>query len=155
VRRLVDFDLMGTVKVRAVGVEDPLLLWAGGPRSTAEVETSDSLWIRLVDLAEALQDRSWNAPCDVVVDVVDTAAPRNHGRWRVRADADGRASVERSRADAELRLPVSALGAAYLGGGNLVTMLRAGLVEEQRPGAVAELWRAMRTDVAPTGAWMF
>jgi hypothetical protein len=50
---------------------------------------------------------------------------------------------------------VAALGAAYLGGGNLVAQQRAGLVAERRRGAVAELWRAMRTDVYPTAAFMF
>ena len=34
-RRLVDFDLIGTVKVGTVGVDDPLVLWAGGPRATS------------------------------------------------------------------------------------------------------------------------
>jgi GNAT superfamily N-acetyltransferase len=154
-RRLVEFDLMGIVKIRAAGVEDPMLLWAGGPRSTAHLSTSDSLWVRLVDLPEALTARSWSARCDVVVDVVDTAAPWNEGSWRIVADESGAATVERSSAQGDLRLQVAALGAAYLGGGNLVAMHRAGLVEERRQGAVAELWRAMRTDVLPTAAWMF
>jgi hypothetical protein len=154
-RRLVDFDLIGTVKVGTVGVDDPLVLWAGGPRATSEVATYDSLWVRLVDLPEALQDRTWSAPCDVVVEVADRSAPWNHGSWRIRADAAGLATVERSTREADLRLPVEALGGAYLGGGNLVALHRAGLVAERRPGAVAELWRAMRTDVAPTAALMF
>jgi GNAT superfamily N-acetyltransferase len=154
-RRLTQLDLMGTVKVSSLGVEDPVLLWAGGPRATSDVATYDSLWVRLVDLPEALQDRTWSAPCDVVVDVVDTAAPWNQGGWRIHADAAGQATVERSTVEADLRVPVEALGGAYLGGGNLVAMLRAGLVAEQRPGSVAELWRAMRTDVLPTGAIPF
>ena len=153
-RRLVDFDLMGSVKV-TVGVDDPLLAWVGGPRTTADIGTYDNLWVRLVDLPEALQDRSWSAPCDVVVEVADSAAPWNHGRWRVMADSSGRATVERTGGDADVSLPVEALGAAYLGGGNLVAMQRAGLVAERRAGAVRELWRAMRTDVAPTAAFMF
>ena len=151
-RRLVDFDLIGTVKVRTVGLEDPLLHWAGGPRSTSDVETYDGLWVRLVDLPEALVDRSWSAPCDVVVEVDDVAAPWNHGTWRIRADDAGEAAVEQTTSEADLRLPVEALGAAYLGGGNLVAMQRAGLVEERRNGAVLELSRAMRTEVAPTAA---
>jgi predicted acetyltransferase len=151
-RRLVDFDLIGTVKVGTVGIDDPLLSWVVGPRATSDVATYDSLWVRLVDLAEALQDRSWNAPCDVVVQVVDQAAPWNDGTWRIRATGTGDASVERSTEEADLRLDVEALGAAYLGGGNLVARQRAGLVVEQRKGKVAELWRAMRTDVAPTAA---
>lgn len=151
-RRLVDFDLIGTVKVGHVGVDDPLLSWTGGPRSTADVATYDSLWVRLVDLPEALQARAWSAPCDVVVAVTDTAAPWNDGTWRIRADDTGRATVQRTTAEAAVRLPVEALGAAYLGGGNLVARQVAGLVTERRSGAVAELWRAMRTDVTPTAA---
>lgn len=154
-RRLVDFDLMATVSVNQVGVEDPLVLWAGGPRSTSDVKTYDSLWIRLVDLPEALQQRRWTPPCDLVVDVDDRAAPWNHGTWRIHADAAGQATVERSSADADLALPVSALGAAYLGAGSLVAQHRAGLVSERRPGAVAELSQAMRTPVAPSGAMHF
>jgi GNAT superfamily N-acetyltransferase len=151
-RRLVDFDLIGTVKVGCVGVDDPLLQWVGGPRSTSDVATYDSLWVRLVDLPQALQARSWSAPCDVVVEVADDAAPWNEGSWRIRASTDGEATVERTTTESDVRLGVGALGAAYLGGGNLVTQQRAGLVEERREGAVAELWRAMRTDVAPTAA---
>jgi GNAT superfamily N-acetyltransferase len=150
-RRLLDFDLMGTVKL-TVGAEDPVLAWAGGPRATSDVATYDSLWVRLVDLPEALQDRTWTAPCDVVVEVEDRAAPWNEGTWRIRADNTGAASVERTTAESDVRLGVDALGAAYLGGGNLVAMQRAGLLAERRKGAVAELWRAMRTDVAPTSA---
>ena len=151
-RRLVDFDLIGAVKVGTVGVDDPLLLWVGGPRSTSDVATYDSLWVRLVDLAGALQDRAWSAPCDVVVEVEDTAAPWNDGSWRIRADDAGEATVERTTAESDVRLRVEALGGAYLGGGNLVALQRAGLVAERRRGAVAELWRAMRTEVSPTAA---
>jgi GNAT superfamily N-acetyltransferase len=151
-RRLVDFDLIGTVKVSSVGVDDPLLLWAGGPRATSDVATYDSLWVRLVDLPEALRDRTWSAPCDVVVEVDDATAPWNEGRWRIRAVDAGEATVERTTAESDVHLRVDALGAAYLGGGNLVALQRAGLVAERRKGAVAELSRAMRTEVTPTAA---
>ena len=151
-RRLVDFDLMGSVRVHAVGADDPLLSWVGGPRATSDVATYDSLWIRLVDLPQALQERAWSAPCDVVVEVRDTVAPWNDGSWRIRADAAGEALVEKVTTEADLSLGVEHLGAAYLGGTNLVGLQRAGLVAERRKGAVAELWRALRTDVTPTAA---
>lgn len=154
-RRLVEFDLIGSVKVSTVGVDDPLLLWAGGPRATSDVATYDSLWVRLVDLPEALQERAWSAPCDVVVEVADGTAPWNDGSWRIRADDAGEATVERTTADSDVRLSVEALGSAYLGGGNLVALQRAGLVGERRKGAVAELSRAIRTDVSPTAAFGF
>lgn len=151
-RRLVDFDLVGTVKLRSVSSEDPVLAWSGGPRGTSSIETYDSLWIRIVDLPEALAARTWSAPCDVVVQVDDKAAPWNDGRWRVVADADGFATAERTDREADLRLPVEALGASYTGGGNLVGLVRAGLVAEARAGAARELWRALRTDVPPAAA---
>ena len=154
-RRLVDFDLIGTVKVGRVGVDDPLLSWVGTPRSVAALDTYDSLWVRLVDLPEALQDRTWSAPCDVVVEVVDLAATWNEGTWRIRADDTGRATVERTTAESDVRLPVEVLGAAYLGGGNLAALQNAGLVAERRRGAITELWRAMRTDVLPGAAFGF
>ena len=154
-RRLVDFDLVGSVHLRTGSMDDPVLAWAGGPRSTSGVETYDSLWVRLVDLPEALAARTWSAPCDVVVEVADKYAPWNDGTWRIHADADGTAAAERTTADADLRLPVEALGSAYLGGGNLVGLARAGLVTEARPGAASELWRALRTDVAPAASMMF
>ncbi len=154
-RRLLDFDLMGVVKIGTVGVDDPLLLWAGGPRATSDVATYDNLWVRLVDVPQALQDRAWAAPCDVVVEVADSAAPWNDGTWRVRADDTGAATVQRTTAESDLSLGADALGAAYLGGGNLIALHRAGLVAERRRGAVAELWRSMRTDVAPTAAFGF
>lgn len=151
-RRLVDFDLIGTVKIGTVGVDDPLLLWIGGPRATSDVATYDSLWVRLVDLPAALQDRTWSARCDVVVEVADSTAPWNEGSWRIAADDAGEVIVERTTAESDVRLGVEALGAAYLGGGNLVALQRAGLVAERRKGAVTELWRAMRTEVLPTAS---
>jgi len=151
-RRLVDFDLIGTVKVGTVGVDDPMLHWVGGPRSTTDVATYDSLWVRLVDLPEALQSRAWSTPCDVVVEVADTRAAWNDGSWRIHADDAGAATVERTTTESDVRLPVEALGSAYLGGGNLLAQHRAGLVAERRQGAVAELSRAMRTATLPTAA---
>ena len=154
-RRLVDFDLMGSVSIGKVGIDDPLLLWTGGPRSTADVATFDSLWVRLVDVPEALQDRAWTQPCDVVVEVDDAAASWNQGAWRIHVDDTGQATVERTRDDADLKLPVQALGSAYLGGGTLAAQHRAGLVRERRRGAVSELSRALRTELAPGAAMAF
>ncbi|QBR93921.1 GNAT family N-acetyltransferase [Nocardioides euryhalodurans] len=149
-RRLVDFDLMASVKVPEVGVDDPLWQWIG-PRSASDVETTDNLWLRIVDLPAALPLRSYVGDCDVVVEVDDPAAPWQAGRWRI-VTRGGEGSATRTDADADASLPVAALGSAYLGGTNLVAMLRAGVLSEHRPGAIGELWRAFRTDLAPTPA---
>jgi predicted acetyltransferase len=150
-RRLTDLDLAGTVTVNGVGAGDPLLSWVQGPRGLGEVKPYDSLWVRLVDVAGAVTARGYEADCDVVAEVSDPSAPWNEGRWRIRVK-DGAGEATRTDDRAEVTLPVSALGAAYLGGGNLAEMRRAGLVDEHRPGAVGDLWRAFRTDLSPYAA---
>jgi len=149
-RRLVDFDLMGTVKLPDVALDDPLWHWLG-PRSAGDVVPLDNLWLRLVDLEAALPLRSYEGECDLVVDVVDPLAPWQAGRWRITV-VGGEGRAERTDAAADASLPVAALGAAYLGGTNLLALQRAGQLPEVRPGAVAELWHAFRTDLPPTAA---
>jgi len=150
-RRVVDLDLAGSIKVDGVAESDPLLSWVQGPRGLGIVHPFDSLWVRLVDLPVALAARGYEAECDVVIEVADEPAPWNAGRWRVRVK-DGAAEVSRTDDDAEVSLPVSALGAPYLGGTNLAALHRAGVVAEHRPGATRELWRAFRTDLGPYSA---
>jgi GNAT superfamily N-acetyltransferase len=150
-RRVVDLDLAGSTKVHGIAESDPLLSWVQGPRGLGDVHPYDSLWVRLVDLPKALAQRGYEGDCDVVVEVSDDHAPWNAGRWRIRVK-DGTCEAIRADDAAEVTLPVSALGAAYLGGTNLAGLHRAGLIAEQRPGAVRELWRAFRTDVGPYAA---
>src|SRR5262245_34062655 len=65
-RRLVDLDLAGTTTVYGIGSDSPLLSWVQGPRATGDLHTYDSLWVRLVDLPEALAARGYEGdPCDV------------------------------------------------------------------------------------------
>jgi len=150
-RRMVDLDLSGTVKVHGIGEDDPLLSWVQGPRGLGDVRPYDSAWLRLVDLPGALTARGYEADGEVVVDVTDDAAPWNAGRWRLRVSG-GTADVTRTDDAAEVSLPVAALGAAYLGGTNLLARARAGVVAEHRPGAARDLWRILRTDLRPYAA---
>lgn len=146
-RRLVDYDLMASTRLSRVGTDDPLWSWIG-PRA-AKVETYDSLWVRPVDLPAALAARGYAADCDVVIEVADSLAPWNAGRWRWRVSG-GTGALTRSEDPAEVEVTVADLGGAYLGGGNLLARHRAGLITEHRAGAAEQLWRAFRTDLAPT-----
>ena len=149
-RRLVDFDLMGTITVPQIGVDDPVWHWLE-PRTASDIQTHDNLWLRIIDLPAALALRSYDEECDVVVELDDLAAPWQAGRWRI-VVRDGEGSATRTDAEPDLELPISALGSIYLGGTNLVAKQRAGVLAERRPGAIRELWRAFRTDLAPTPA---
>lgn len=151
VRRLVNFDLTAKATVWARSTDDPLIWWAGGPRSVG-LRALDSLWLRLVDVPRALTERGYVGPCDLVVEVLDEVCPWNAGRWRLAVAADGTASCTRTEDAADLTVPVAALGAAYAGGRPLASQVPALVGTEHTPGAVRRLSRAMRADVQPLGA---
>lgn len=150
-RRLLDLDLTTKVTFWNRSVDDPLLWWAGGPRA-AGMKASDALWLRLVDVPRALAERGYAGPLDVVLEVTDELCPWNAGRWRVRADASGAATVEATQDGPDVVTPVAALGAAYLGGRTLVSQVPTLGVREVTPGALGKLSRAMRADTEPVGA---
>ena len=153
-RRLVDFDLTSSITIGGRGTDDPLLWWAGGPRA-ARAAASDSLWLRLVDVDVALSARGYSSACDLVLDVVDPACPWNQRAWRLSVDRDGVATCLPTSDDADLRLPVQALGAAYLGSRTLSSQAHHGLVSELTAGSLWRLSRAMSCEREPVGAIAF
>jgi predicted acetyltransferase len=154
---LLSRDLVGVVRARRRPTDDPLPYLLNDPRRV-RARAADGLWIRVVDLPSALRARRYSATVDVVIEVVDDLLPANSGTWRLAAGglADrSEPSCERTRAPADIRLPVSALGAAYLGGTRLGGLAAAGVICERRPGAIAELSAAMWWDPAPWAPIMF
>jgi len=153
-RRLVDFDLTASITINGCSADDPLVWWAGGPRALG-VTPVDSLWLRLIDVGAALTARGYSSGCDVVLDVVDPVCPWNQGSWRLTVGVDGVATCLPTSDDADVRLPVQSLGAAYLGSRSLATQTHQGLVAELTPGSVRILSRAMSCDREPVGAIEF
>lgn len=150
-RDLLTRDLVAEVVARHRPVDDPLLDMLAD-RRRARPQLSDGLWIRLTDVPAALTQRQYASPADVVIEVSDDVLPANAGRWRLACagpDGGGKASCERTTAPADLRVPVAALGAAYLGGTRLGSLAAAGLVTECSRGALARLSAAMYADPAP------
>jgi predicted acetyltransferase len=150
-------DLVGEVRTRLRPPDDPIQYLLVDPRR-ARTRVSDGLWVRIVDLPTALQRRRYACAVDVVIDVTDPLLPANEGRWRLHAGGPGeggKPTCERTTAAADVVLPVSALGAAYLGGTRLGGLAAAGQISEQRPEAVAELSAAMSWDPAPWSPMTF
>lgn len=145
---LASIDL--TSKVRAWGrpLDDPLLLLAADRDQVRVTQEFPALWLRLVDVAAALEARSWAAPCDLVLDLADEALPANAGRHRLAAGPAG-AALTRTDDAPDLALDVRELAACYLGGTELRHLVRAGLVTEHTPGAAAALDAALRTEYLP------
>lgn len=150
-------DLVGEFIAPMRPMDDPLLAMLADPRH-ARPAPADGLWVRLVDLPAALRIRRYAADADLVLEVSDPVLPDNAGRWRLRAEgpaASGPATCERTGDPADLRLPVQALGAGYLGRTSFTQLAAAGHVAELTSGAVARLGTAMSWDRAPHSPMMF
>jgi predicted acetyltransferase len=117
------------------------------PRSLTVSGLHDFLWIRVLDVAGALTARRYRTDGRLVFEVEpstvwpdadgqpgsDPAA----GRWVLEAGPSG-SSCRRARANepAELVMGVAELGAALLGGQDLMSRSLAGRVTELKPGAL-------------------
>jgi predicted acetyltransferase len=142
-RYLLDIDWAARTTAHLLPVDHALWWLLAAPRRM-RMRIGDGLWARLVDVGSALSARRYATEGAVVIDVVDEFCPWNAGRWRL---ADGVA--KRSRASAQLRCDVSALGVVYLGAFTFSDLVRAGRVEELRRGAAARADALFRWSRAP------
>jgi predicted acetyltransferase len=149
-RHLLDLSLYSRAVARRQPDPEPLLKLLADPRR-AGARSIDALWIRLVDVARALEERTYSAPLSVALRVHDTFCPWNDGTWQVDIDPMGAASARRAPdgAAADLELSVADLAAAHLGAVSLTSLAAAGRVRERRPGALVAATRAWSWHQAP------
>jgi predicted acetyltransferase len=150
-------DLVSEVRARVRPTDDPILQLLADPRR-ARTQLFDGLYVRIVDLPAALMARTYAAAVDVVIEVTDEQLPANEGRWRLQAGGPhdgGKPACDRTTAEPDVALPVTGLGAAYLGGVRLGALAAAGQAAEYRHGALAGLSTAMWQDTAPWSPVMF
>jgi predicted acetyltransferase len=144
-RFLFSVDLVSKVSHWPFDLGSPLFLMAADPRQL-HVEVYDGLWLRLVDVGEALRRRSYAGEGSVVLEVTDAFCPWNEGRYRAGDEAGP------SDDEPELRLSAADLASAYLGAFGFESLAAAGRVEELSAGAVArasELFRTTRPPYCP------
>ncbi|MEV5982040.1 GNAT family N-acetyltransferase [Streptomyces sp. NPDC052114] len=147
-RYLASIDLTGLIRAWGRPVDDPLHLFAGDRDQVRVTGEFPALWLRLIDVREALESRSWAAPVDVVLDVRDDRLAANAGRHRLTASAEG-CTYARTEDPADLTVDVRDLAAGYLGGTTVDALVRAGLATEHTPGTVTALDAALRTPRLP------
>ncbi len=129
-RYLLDIDWVATIESWLLPPDHPLFFVLASPRRM-RYRSGDGLWVRLLDVGAALSGRTYPEDGEIVFDVRDTFCEWNEGRWRLAGGA-----AERTDADADLALDVSALGAAYLGGMRFAQLAQGSRVEELKPGAI-------------------
>ena len=130
-RVLLDMDWKATLKAYLLPLDHPLLHQLTYPRRM-RLRVGDGLWVRLVDVAAALEARDYGGEGEIVLELEDAFLPENSGRWRV---APG--TAERTEAEADLALPVGELAGPYLGGFTFAELVRAGVVRELTEGAAS------------------
>jgi predicted acetyltransferase len=152
-RMLLSMDLVGSVSVRRVATDDPLISQLHDPRR-ARPQLLDALYVRIVDLPAALSARDYTRDWAGVVEVTDTDCPWNQGRWRLELGPDA-VTIELTEAEPDLSLDVRELGGAYLGSSALVARAIAGQVREHTSGAVRGLSSALRHEPEPFCPFVF
>ncbi len=150
---LLDLDLMASVEISGMAVDDPLLALLVDQRAT-EPRWGDNLWVRVLDVPAALSERRYATDLDVVLEVRDRDLPANEGRWHLVAGPSA-ARVEATGRTADLSMDVRELGSAYLGGISLSGLAAAGLVTEHTPGALHRAAVAFGWPQAPLSSWVW
>jgi predicted acetyltransferase len=147
VRYLASVDWISTVSIGLRPIDDPLPLWLYDGRVATLGDRSDHVWARILDVPAALSARRYATDGHLVIDVNDPLGYAN-GRFALDAGTDG-ATCTPTTAQADLVVPVAALGAAYLGGLSWARLAAAGWVDEARSGAVATAAAMFSTPRAP------
>ncbi|WP_442905147.1 GNAT family N-acetyltransferase [Gordonia sp. MMO-8] len=151
---LFSLDLVDTITVASLSVDDPLPLLVTDQRSVQLGEVHDEIWLRLIDVEAALAARSYGQGRPVTIAVRDRRLPSNEGRYRITADG-----AERSSTAADVTVDVADLASVYLGGTRWRQLAAAGRLHEGSahpgPDVIAALDLLFATDHAPFSGTMF
>lgn len=144
-RFAVQHDLVATV---TAGLQplDAALPWLVADERAVSQRVMDHGWLRILDVARALEGRAYSADVSAVIrthDPLDIAA----GTWRVEI-VSGRASVTATDEEPDVEIGIAELSSVYLGAVPLTGLGEAGRATGDAEVLTA-LDRALRTDRAP------
>ena len=109
---LFDIDLIVKWRAGSRPSDDPIRRTLHDVRAYRAVLRVDEQWIRLLDTHAALDARTYGPSAQpVTIGVHDPMFEGNCGAWTISADG-----VERTSRDPDVRVDITALGSAYLGG---------------------------------------
>ena len=137
-RFLLDIDLATEIEHRHHPLKSNLLWLLDDPRKLS-LTAYDSVWMRILDPVRSLAARTYSAPGDVVIQVVDEFCPWTEGAYLLEVDSDGNAVCRKTSRTPDVTLPIASLGAIYMGAFLLSDLQRAGRVVEHTSGSVAHI----------------
>lgn len=141
-RFLLELDLVAEVHASELSVDEPLL-WMIADQRAATVTVRDHQYVRILDVAAALEARRFGSPGLLALDVAD-ALGHAAGRYLLEVDGEGRGSVRAWDGPApegavDVSLGVAELSAVYLGGVSVATLVAAGRVRASDPAAASRV----------------
>ncbi|MEX2081156.1 MAG: GNAT family N-acetyltransferase, partial [Dehalococcoidia bacterium] len=125
-RYLFGVDLIATIARETSAMDDPIVGMLADPRRV-DRKRLDGIWLRVLDIEQALSARSYRSEGRVVFEIRDGFLPWDNGRYELEGGPGG-AVCRRTDASPSIVLGMEELGAAYLGGARLETFWRAGRV---------------------------
>jgi predicted acetyltransferase len=146
-RFLLDIDLIGSVNGWNFPVDDPLRFLLSDPQRL-DARLRETLWLRLVDVANSLASRAYSVQDALTIQVFDDFCPWNEGVYRLEAGPEG-ASCTPTHAAPDLVTGANELAAAFLGGNRLSTLAAAGRVSEETDGALRRADALFAADAVP------
>jgi len=134
---ILELDLIDVVQVSGSPLDDSVRFGLRNQRHYLSKMRFDEQWLRLLDVDAALSARTYNSTsAAVTVAITDALFPANCGTWEVSAAGARRSGVSAEKAD--LVTTINGVSAAYLGGTAWHDLWVGGVVQQQRPGALAE-----------------
>ncbi|HEX6870431.1 MAG TPA: GNAT family N-acetyltransferase [Micromonosporaceae bacterium] len=152
-RFLFTMDLTRSVQAWACGLDEPLQFMVNEPRRLG-ARATEALWLRVIDLPAALAARRYATAVEAVFEITDDLLPQNSGRWRL-TGSPAAAACAPTTEEPDLRCDIRSLAAAYLGGTPLTALAAGGLVDEVRPGALAQVSTAFGWPQTPSAIEVF
>jgi predicted acetyltransferase len=161
-RFIFDLDLIEEVIAKRRPLDEPLRWRLADPRQLVVTGVNDRLYVRVLDVPTAFEDRGYRRADRLVMDVLppsdqlDGQPDPAPGRWVLEAGPDGASCrAARKGEDADIRLGVTELSALYVGGFAASTLAAAGRVEELRAGSLDRADVLLATSPAPLTATGF
>jgi predicted acetyltransferase len=143
---LTSIDLFPRIEYWNLPIDDPLPSLVTDQRRVRR-SLVDALWIRLMDVPTALEARRYEEDGSVIFETIDPARSGRSATFRLEV-VEGNARCTAVQGAPDLTMRADVLGHLYLGGGNALTMARAGRIGGDEP-SIRTLHRLFRTDSMP------
>jgi predicted acetyltransferase len=147
VRHLIGHDLVKEVRMGLLPADDPLFHHVQEPRLLGD-RVEDGTWLRIVDLAAALEGRGYDGGGRLVFSFADDLCPWNAGDWELTVEG-GAARLKPAGAEPDLRLTPRPLAMLADGSVDATTLARMGLIPAAEPRALRTADAIFHTAHAP------